>query len=478
MTIQAVFFDMGGTIDTYEYTRESRLAATPGIQQLMHNAGVELHLTDEQLYTAITRGLEGYKTWSLASMLELPPSRVWSEFIFADCSFDHAKLEGIAEELSFFIETRYYCRTMRPEIPAVLKAIQQMGLKIGLISNVNSRGQVPFNLKEYGIYHYFDQIVLSSEYGHRKPDPAIFHYAARLANVPTSASLHVGDRVMRDVDGARRAGYSMAIQIRHNFEHGENDIGAVPTAVIDDMTQLLSILQADQNRKNFPVEQGEIRALFFDAGDILYYRPERRGYFIAFLHELGLNISENHTERKKALERQAFCGQITLDQYREGILRMYSITQPEQVERGKQALEMDDDQIVFFEGVRETLLALKARGYLLGVITDTTNTVSTKMNWFERGGFGQVWDSIIASAEIGMCKPDPDIYRAALHQLGLSPEQAVFVGHKPYELDGGRAIGMHTIAFNYEKGACADFYIEHFSDLLNVPGINGHDRPG
>ena len=99
---------------------------------------------------------------------------------------------------------------MRPEMPAVLEAIKQMGLKIGLISNVNSRGQVPTNLKEYGIFHYFDPIVLSSEYGRRKPDPAIFHYAARLANVPASTCLYVGDRIVRDIDGAQRAGFGMS----------------------------------------------------------------------------------------------------------------------------------------------------------------------------------------------------------------------------------------------------------------------------
>ncbi len=114
----------------------------------------------------------------------------------------------------FFIETHYYQRAMRPEVPGVLEAIHKMGLKIGLISNVNSRGQVPANLEQYGIRHYFDPIVLSSEYGRRKPDPAIFHYAARLANVPTSDCVYIGDRIARDILGARRAGFRLAVQIR------------------------------------------------------------------------------------------------------------------------------------------------------------------------------------------------------------------------------------------------------------------------
>jgi putative hydrolase of the HAD superfamily len=123
-----------------------------------------------------------------------------------------------------------------------------MGLKIGLISNVNSRGQVPLNLSEYNLRHYFDPIVLSSEYGYRKPDPAIFHYAARLANAPTSRCAYVGDRVTRDIEGARRAGFGLAVQIRHNFDHGENDDGALPDAVIDSMTELLDILHTEAAR--------------------------------------------------------------------------------------------------------------------------------------------------------------------------------------------------------------------------------------
>ena len=161
-------------------------------------------------------------------------------------------------------------------MPEVLQSIQKMGLKIGLISNVNSRGQVPTNLKEYGIFDYFHPIVLSSEYGCRKPDPAIFHHAARLANVPTSQCVYVGDRIARDIEGARRAGFGMAIQIRHDFNHGEDDRGAAPDAVISNMNKLLDILHAECDLQPVHSSPGKIQALIFDAGDILYFRPAAR----------------------------------------------------------------------------------------------------------------------------------------------------------------------------------------------------------
>lgn len=472
MTIQAVFFDMGGTIETYAWTPELRIKATPGIQKRLADAGIHFDLNDKQLYEIISTGLDTYHRMSLQTTEELPPQRVWTEYILANYHVDTRQLARLAEELMLYIETNYYERAMRPEVPAVLDSIQKMGYKIGLISNVNSRGQVPTNLKAYGIFHYFDPIVLSSVYGRRKPDPAIFHHAARLANVPASACLYVGDRVVRDIDGAQRAGYGKSVLIRHDFEHGESDEGATPDAVIDNMTELLDILRADRDQKMTSIRFGEIHALIFDAGDILYHRPERGAKFTAFINSLGLDSIQNHSQQKSAIEYKAYRGEISHDEYREAIVGMYGITDPKEVARGKQALIEDDANVAFFDGVPETLRALKEQGYLLAIITDTANPISAKLSWFERGGFGHVWDAIISSMDMGVRKPDPKLYHAALSQLGLTADQAVFIGHRTSELAGAQAVGIKTIAFNYDKDARADFYIESFADLLKVPVLN------
>jgi len=470
MKLRAVIFDMGGTIETYGYTPEMRLRATAGIQQMLNGAGVNLGLSDEALLEVITSGLRRYHKFRLHSLVELPPQQIWGEYILAGYLFDPTKLAEIAEELTFYIETRFYHREMRPEIPAVLQAIQQMGLKIGLISNVSSRGQVPTNLEKYRIKQYFDPIVLSSEYGIRKPDPSIFHYAARLMNVPTSACAYVGDRIIRDILGARKAGFHLAVQIRHDFAHGEDDKGATPDAVISSMTELLDILRADLARPEV-VPHTPIRALLFDAGDILYYRPKLGNKFFNFLKELGIDPGMDHAEGKEALTQQAFRGKMDQGAYHIAYLRLLGISDPAQIQRGKRILEEENLDVVFFEGVRDTLLTLKKQGYLLGIITDTANSVSAKLSWFERGGFGHVWDSIISSKEVGIQKPEPEIYNAGLRQLGLRVDEAVFVGHRIAELNGARTVGIKTIAFNYDNGALADFYIDRFSDLLKVPII-------
>lgn len=473
MTIQAIFFDMGGTIETFWYDQELRLQATPQIQWLLSRGGIDLGLSNTELCQVVSEGLERYHRWSLSSQQELPTFRVWSEYIFTDYSLDLEKLRSISEDLMFWVETRYYCREMRPEIPEVLERIRQMGLKIGLISNVCSYGQVPRNLEQYGIRQYFTPIVLSSEYGRRKPDPAIFHYAARLANVPTSCSAYVGDRVTRDIDGSRRAGFGLSVQIRNDFRSEDDGQGATPDAYIENMMELVEILQA-KNRKSVALEASrtrQIRALLFDAGDILYHRPSKGKRFQKYLQDRGKDPSAIASGVRKQLQKKTYEGVLEMDEYRRSLLLMHGITEQEDILDGMQAIDADEQDVSFIEGVRETLCILKNQGFLLGIITDTAQPIWVKLNWFERGGFGDVWDSIISSCELGVCKPDARIYQAALDQLGVKPSQAAFIGHNAVELNGARAAGITTVAFNYETAAQADYYLKGFPDLLELPII-------
>lgn len=470
MSIQAVFFDMGGTIERLSASRELRLQATPALQELLRSVGIHLPLTSEQLYEVVMQGWKRYHAWAIETEEELAPVRVWQEYILAGYPATHVALEAHAEDLMVFLEMNYYQREMRPEMPQVLEAIKAMGLKIGLISNVCSLGQVCLSLEKYGIRHYFDPIILSSEYGRRKPDPSIFHQAARLANAPTSQCVYIGDRIARDILGARRAGFRLAVQICHDYDHGEADRGAKPDAVITQMTELLPIIQAEQAA---PPAASQC-AILFDAGDILYHRPHRGAYLREFLAESGLTGRQIPPAEREALKRQVYHGLITQEQHREALLRLYGITDPALMARGKEAMCQDDNNIEFFEGVAATLKKLKALGYLLGIITDTAMPVHVKLDWFESGGFGQVWDSIISSADIGVQKPNPLIYQAALTQLGVSASQAIFVGHDCAELDGAHALGMFTIAFNADPNAQADVYVDQFPDLVQQVTLAQH----
>ncbi len=473
MSIQAVFFDMGGTIETFWYDRALRLDATHALQDLLVASGIDLGLDNESLYELVAQGLERYRRRALATNEELSPQRVWSEFIFCGRlpQAEHLAAET-AEDLMCFIEMHYYQRAMRPEVPRVLEAIRGMGLKIGLISNVCSRRLVPANLEVYGIRSYFNPVVLSSEYGRRKPDPAIFHHAASLASVPAGSAVYIGDRVARDISGARRAGFRLAIQVRHDFVQEEDDLDPQPDRNIASLEEFPAILADEIARERRPgvlPATGKIKAVLFDAGDILYYRPGKEEKLKRFLSGLGIRYQLPSVEDYDALQDLAFRSLISQDEYRHALIRLYGVLAHEDVECGKRLLEEIENEVDFYAGAAETLHALKKRGLMLGIITDTAAPVYVKLAWFERGGFGDVWDAIVSSKELGIRKPDAEIYQTALAQLGIGAGAAVFVGHKAAELEGARAVGMKTIAFNYVPPVKANFYISCLPELLDLP---------
>ena len=472
MVLQTMFFDVGGTLETFSCTREYRVKNTAILRTFMTENGIDLPYTDEELYELISAGISAYRKWSFASMIELSTSEIWTGYVFKEVQIDHEKVSSISEQLSCLYELNYYVRTMRPEVPTVLAEIKKMGLRIGCISNTQSITQVPATLEKYGINQYFDPVVLSSKYGRRKPDPSIFYHAARLANSPTGACAYVGDKINRDVLGAKKAGFRLAVQVRHTFDDGEKDEGAEPDAVIDNLTDLLPLVEAAVKEKagsNRLYSGGKVKAIFFDAGDILYYRPERNKYLNEFLARQKVNPETGFEEERKRIKDLAFSGQMKRHDYYRELIRLYGITDPQAIEEGMKAISRDDDTVAIFDGVPETVHALKDMGFILGIITDTAMPFTRKLNWFEEHGFGRVWDVVISSKEIGVRKPAPSMYEEAINQTGIKPQEAVFVGHKTHELEGARALGFKTIAFNYDADAPADVYIEKFCDLLKVP---------
>ncbi|MFL7794916.1 MAG: HAD family hydrolase [Anaerolineae bacterium] len=77
--------------------------------------------------------------------------------------------------------------------------------QLGVISN--SLPDVQYQkLETLGIRHFFGCVVLSEEFGIRKPDPTIFWHAIRLLGREPEECLYVGDSYAADVVGAKRAG--------------------------------------------------------------------------------------------------------------------------------------------------------------------------------------------------------------------------------------------------------------------------------
>ncbi|MBI3457941.1 MAG: HAD family phosphatase [Candidatus Rokubacteria bacterium] len=67
-------------------------------------------------------------------------------------------------------------------------------------------------------------------------------------------------------------------------------------------------------------------------------------------------------------------------------------------------------------------------------------------------GIEDLFDEIISSAEVGVAKPDPAIYRLAAERLGLPPEACVFVDDFEANVVAARHTGMSALHFRVDRG--------------------------
>ena len=229
---------------------------------------------------------------------------------------------------------------------------------------------------------------------------------------------------------------------------------------------MLELLPATSETVKSPSTNGA-KAIFFDAGDILYYRHERGRYLAEFLASHQIRPRPLDPAEEKTMKDRAMTGNVSKRAYMEYRLRSMGV-EDAHLEEAIEAFQKDASNVAYFDRIKETLDELKLRGYKLGIITDTYHTKELKLEWLREIGVDKVWDVFVSSCEEGVRKPNPAIYEAAMGRLNVSVQQSSFVGHKRSELDGAKGVGMATVAFNYDEAAEADHYIETFDQLLTL----------
>jgi putative hydrolase of the HAD superfamily len=66
-------------------------------------------------------------------------------------------------------------------------------------------------------------------------------------------------------------------------------------------------------------------------------------------------------------------------------------------------------------------------------------------NRYPRDTWDGMFDAVVISGEVGLRKPEPDIYRYAADAIGLMPAECVFVDDMQPNVTGAQAVGMTAI---------------------------------
>jgi len=89
--------------------------------------------------------------------------------------------------------------------------------RLGIVSDAQRVFCKP-ELQTLRLENFFDAIVISSDYGFRKPDPRLFHIALAALDVPASEAAYIGNKYETDLIGAKEAALAIAGLIRQTEE--------------------------------------------------------------------------------------------------------------------------------------------------------------------------------------------------------------------------------------------------------------------
>jgi HAD superfamily hydrolase (TIGR01509 family) len=193
-----------------------------------------------------------------------------------------------------------------------------------------------------------------------------------------------------------------------------------------------------------------LRAVLFDAGNTLvfldYARLAEGVGSILGLPLTGEGLSRHGAAAARAMERAAGTDQERAAAYLEALFLLGGVPQERLGEVRDCLRRMHRERHLWSSVAKQTAQALRrlrAAGLRLGVVSNSDGRVEQAL---EAAGLRDYFDVVLDSALLGVEKPDPRIFLAALDALGVAPEEALYVGDL-YEVDivGARAAGMAAV---------------------------------
>ena len=241
MDIRALIFDINGTLIDIE-TDERMEQAYRAIGHFLTYQGITLHRWEAlNLYFQIMK--EQFER-STETFPEFDVVSVWREVLERQASASTRSLPpGKLQQLPLFlaelqrgISRKRLC--LFPQVLEVLSRLKEQYL-LAVVSDAQSAYALP-EIRAVGLDEYFDPVVISGDYGYRKPDARLFQKALDGLQVSPSQALFIGNDGYRDVFGARQLGIKTIL-----FHHTQDMVRpneAEPDYIIREFAELTRAL--------------------------------------------------------------------------------------------------------------------------------------------------------------------------------------------------------------------------------------------
>lgn len=188
-----------------------------------------------------------------------------------------------------------------------------------------------------------------------------------------------------------------------------------------------------------------VKAVIFDMFETLVSLFAGRTYFGENIAaDVGIDAEEFRAVwHKNELSRSI--GTLTIEEALSQALSVFGITDEKctLLAAGKRRESLDDTFSAIPEETFTMLGELKRRGMLIGLIS---NCFSDECEIIKASPLFGYFDSAMLSYEQGICKPDKEIYLRIMKELGVTPQECLYVGDGgSRELFAADELGMKAV---------------------------------
>jgi putative hydrolase of the HAD superfamily len=236
MDLRAILFDVNGTLIDIE-TDEGQPRIYRAISRFLEYQGASL--APDEIRDRYFQLMDAQRSAGTQRYPEFDVVAIWRDLLQA-AGLDAATLpaEKLRQLPVFLAELQRALSRKRlmayPDVPAVLDALGRR-YALGVISDAQRAYAVP-ELRAAGLGEYFATIVVSGDYGYRKPDGRLFAAALQALGVRADQAVYVGNDMYCDIFGAQQAGLRAVFCPTQFGKKAYADV--VPDYVIDRFAQL------------------------------------------------------------------------------------------------------------------------------------------------------------------------------------------------------------------------------------------------
>ncbi len=204
---------------------------------------------------------------------------------------------------------------------------------------------------------------------------------------------------------------------------------------------------------------GEVKGVIFDYGGVISY-PQNKDCIKLMLRLLNCNDPELFDNLYYKYRHEYDLGIFGGTMYWTKIINHFGLEPSDGLIK-----ELHKQDVLSWTEINQEILKcisdLRDKKIKLAILSnmppDILEDIRHKLGWLDQ------FDICVFSCEIGKVKPNPDIYHYCLNQMGLMPNEAVFIDDTFKNITGADNVGLNTIWYqNYEEFILS---LDHFLRL-------------